>query len=71
MKPLRRESITQIDDFYHDRLSLSCDISITPNLRIGTSLEVHWLRLYASTARGTGLILGGELRSRMMYGQKK
>lgn len=63
MKPLRRESITQIDDFYHERLSLSCDVSITPNLRIGTSLEVYWLRLYASTARGTALILGGELRS--------
>ena len=38
--------------------------------KIGTSLEVQWLRLRASTARGTGPVPVGELRSHMWRGPK-
>ena len=38
--------------------------------RVGTSLEVQWLKLHTSNAGGSGLILVRELKSYMPAGKK-
>ena len=41
---------------------VECNFSIKKKPSIGTSLEVQWLRLHASSAGGMGLILGGRTK---------